>query len=157
MTLYFPPHWKNHFRDILSTIPHIQKRIGVDNWHRVLGKLRSMVIALPVARGLLIHMKKFLHHINGKRLTITKGVCQDLADFFWLAQYLERLPTCLYKLVLLHPILDIYNEAYGYIFGKGSSPRTPHSNLDPPTAYQSCIDNTKTQGTSTHCLAGAMT
>ena len=49
----------------------------------------------------------------GKRATMTKGVHQALADLPWLAQDLERLSTCLYKLVTLHQILDGYHDASG--------------------------------------------
>lgn len=50
---------------------------------------------------------------GGKRVTLTKGVHQALADLPWLAQDLERLSTRLYKLVPLHQILDGYHDASG--------------------------------------------
>ena len=62
-----------------------QKRIGVDKWHRLLGELLSMDLDLPSAQGLFSHMQEALHHVDGKRFTLTRGFHYDFADFLWLA------------------------------------------------------------------------
>ena len=56
ITLYFLPNRDNRFKEILTGIPTNQKCIGVDKWHRVLGDIRSMDIALTGSQGLFIHM-----------------------------------------------------------------------------------------------------
>ena len=89
----FDPTLGNRFRDILSTIYHSQKRIGVDKWHRVLGELCSMTIYLPGSRGLSNHMQEALRNVNGNMVTLTKGVHQALEDFLWLSQDLDQRPT----------------------------------------------------------------
>ena len=57
MTITLPPHGVARLKEIVSSIPHSQCRVGVDKWHRVLGKLRSMALALPGARGLFSQMQ----------------------------------------------------------------------------------------------------
>ena len=112
MTLYFPPHWKNNFRDILYTIPRSKNRIGVDKWHRVLGALSSMEIDPPGAQGLFSHMQEDLHHVKGNRVTMTNVAHQVLASFCWMTQYLEQHPNILYELVPIQPTLDRYHDTY---------------------------------------------
>ena len=75
------PHRVERLREILSIIPRSQKRIGVDKWHQVLGELRSMVLALPGSRGLFSQMKESLCHVNGKMVTLYKGVHEALEEF----------------------------------------------------------------------------
>ena len=81
MTISLPPHRADRFRDILAEIPATQKRISVEKWHRCLGKLRSISLALSVSRGLFSQMQEALRHVNGKRVTLTRGVHEALADF----------------------------------------------------------------------------
>ena len=82
-------------RDIFSAIPRTKKRIGVDKWHRVLVQLQSMQIYLPGDRGLFSNIQEALCYVKGNRVTLTKGVHQDLEYFLWMAQDLERRPTSL--------------------------------------------------------------
>ena len=56
MTIALPPHRVVRLKEIISSIPCTQHRVGVDKWHRVLGKLRSMELSLPGARGLFIQI-----------------------------------------------------------------------------------------------------
>ena len=81
MTFSFPPHQENRFKEILDVIPTSQKRIDIDKWHWLLGELCSMAIPLNSARGLLSHIKEVLLHMAVKRVTLTRGVYQALADF----------------------------------------------------------------------------
>ena len=102
---------------ILSVIPHTQKRIGVDNWHRVLVELLYMEIALPGSKLFFSHMQKALCRIKFKRVNLTKGIHQALAYLLWLSQYLDRHITRLYELVPLQPTIDEYHDAFGYGYG----------------------------------------
>ena len=81
MTISLPPHRADRFRDILADIPATQKCISVNKWHRCLGELRSMLLALPGLRGLFTQMQEALRHFKGKGVTITQGVHEALADF----------------------------------------------------------------------------
>ena len=76
-----------------------------------------MAIALPESLGLFIHMQEDLCHVKCNRVTLAKGVHQDQEYFRWLAQHLERRPTCLYKLFPIQSTLDGYHNSSGYNFG----------------------------------------
>ena len=76
-----------------------------------------MPIDLPGARGLFSHMQESLCHMEGKRVELTRGVHQDLAYFRWFSEDLVRRPTRLYDLMTLHPTLDGYHYASGYMCG----------------------------------------
>ena len=53
-----PPFSVARLEEIVSSIPPSQFRIGVYKWHRVLGELQSMALALPGARGCLSKCRK---------------------------------------------------------------------------------------------------
>ena len=76
-----------------------------------------MEIALPGSEVLFSHMQEALRHVKFKRVTLTKGVHQALADLRRLVQDLQQRPTWLYELVLLYLTLEGYHDAYGYICG----------------------------------------
>ena len=86
MTITIPPHRVARLKEIVSSIPSTQHRVGVDKWHRVLDKIRSMVLALPGARGLFSQTQEALCHVKGKRVTLFTGVHEALDDFKWLAE-----------------------------------------------------------------------
>ena len=92
-----------------------------------------MAIALTGAQGLFSHMQEALCHVEGERVALTRDVHQSLADFWWLAEYLSKLPTRLYDLVPLQPIPDGYHDASGYMCGWQYS-WDPRRCPGPPTA-----------------------
>ena len=47
MKITLLPRQVERLKDIVSSIPRTQHRVGIDKWHRVPGELRSMAIALP--------------------------------------------------------------------------------------------------------------
>ena len=47
MTIALPPHHVARLKEIVHAIPRTQQRVGVDKWHKILGELRSMALALP--------------------------------------------------------------------------------------------------------------
>ena len=92
-----------------------------------------MAIALPISSGLFIHMQDSLRNVEVKRVVLTSGFHQDLADFQWLAEDLSRRPKRLHKPVPLHTTMDIYHNVSDYMCGGGSTPRTNCGAPDPPT------------------------
>ena len=93
MTITLRPHRVARFKEIVASILHTQHRVGVDKWHRVLGELRSMEIALPGARVLFSQMQEALCPFKGKRVTLSTGVHNALADFKWLSEDVANRPT----------------------------------------------------------------
>ena len=81
--------------------------------------------------------------MDGKRVALTWGVHQALAEFQWFVEYLGRRPTRLYELMPLHPTLDGYQDAYGYmcggavILGPTALTRTPQQQ---PSAAATSLD-----------------
>ena len=65
----------------------------MDKWHKILGELRSMALALPRARGLFSQMQEALCHVKGKRVTLSLGVHDALDDFKWMAEDVAKRPT----------------------------------------------------------------
>ena len=59
MTITLPLHRGTRLKIILSAKPSSQQRIGVEKWHRVLSKLRSMALAPPGSRGLFSQMQDY--------------------------------------------------------------------------------------------------
>ena len=101
MTITLPPHQVVQLKEIVSSIPRSQNRVGINKWHCVLGKLRSMALALPGARGLFRQKHEALCHVKGKRVTLSTGVHEALSDLQWLAEDVANRPTRMYELVPL--------------------------------------------------------
>ena len=103
-TLELPPHRRERFFELLAEIPSSQKRVSLKKWHRVLGELRSMTIALPGARGLFSHIQAALKTADAKgRIRVTRHVHATLDDFRWLANSLDSRPTRLQELATTSP------------------------------------------------------
>ena len=100
-TIQLPPHRIKRLAEILASIPSTQKRIGVKKWHKILGELRSMSIALPGARHLFSHMQLALTKRFGSRIALKKGVHQAVADFNLLLNDIASRPTRIAELIPL--------------------------------------------------------
>ena len=71
MKISLPPHCVARLKDIVHAIPRTQRRVGVDKWHKILGELRSMALALPGDRGLFTLLQEALWQVKGKRVTLS--------------------------------------------------------------------------------------
>ena len=76
-----------------------------------------MLLALPGSCGLFSQMQDALRHVNGKQVTLTRGVHEALADFQWLADDMVSRFTRLLELVPLTPTLDGYHNSSGRMCG----------------------------------------
>ena len=83
MTVDLPPHRAERLAEILASIPVTQKRTSVRKWHKVLGELRSMSLALPGARHMFSHMQHALQTKLKTRVSLRKGVQDALNDSRW--------------------------------------------------------------------------
>ena len=86
-------------------------------------------------------MQEDLCDMEGKRVTLTKGVHQSLTDFRWLEEDLDRSPTRFYEIMPLQPTKDGYYDAYGCMCGGavllGPTAVTHTSQPQPSTAATS--------------------
>jgi len=112
MTLTLPPRRLHRLAELLADIPSTQRRLSLDRWHRLLGELRSMSLALPGARGLFSHLQSALRsRLRTTRLRLTTGFHHALDDFRWLQTNLDSRPTRLYELVPTHPVAHGFHDA----------------------------------------------
>ena len=131
-TVSLPPHRIQQLMEILTSIPLSQKRLSVKKWHKILGQLRSMALALPGARHVFSHMQDALNTAVGKRLALKKGVHAALNDFRWMANDITARPTRIQELVPLLPSIlgdhDASKDGAGGVVFPASSvnAREPH-------------------------------
>jgi hypothetical protein len=109
MTLELPVHRRERLQTILDSIPRSQKRTTAKKWHKVLGELRSMSVALPGSRGLFSQLQLALK--DKSRVRLDRGVHDALADFQWLKDNLASRPTRLLELVELPPSVSGSDDA----------------------------------------------
>jgi hypothetical protein len=85
--------------EILDSLKYrTSNRISVKEWHKVLGELRSMSLAVPGSRGLFGILQEALRHKQKGRIRLTQAVDDLLEDFRWVVQDLTARPTHLYEL-----------------------------------------------------------
>jgi hypothetical protein len=130
MTIQLPPHRVDRLAELLASIPKTQKRIALRKWHKVLGELRSMSLALPGARNMFSQMQQALSNRCKTRVSLTKGVHQALDDFRWMHQDISSRPTRIAELVPLLASALGYHDASGT--GAGGV-WFPHQSLNPRT------------------------
>jgi len=114
MTIQLPPHRVERLAEILSSIPVTQKRTSVRKWHKVLGELRSMSLALPGARHLFSHMQHAMSSKLKGRVALNKGVHGALEDFRWMLKDIESRRTRIAELVPLLPSAEGHHDASGH-------------------------------------------
>jgi hypothetical protein len=100
-TISLPPHRRERLLDLLRSVVK-RKRTSVREWHKLLGELRSMSIAIPGSKGCF----SFLQHAlrpGAQRIKITNEVRDQLRDFLWLSEDLCNRPTHLAEVVPTPP------------------------------------------------------
>ena len=61
-TITLPPHRVERLHAILDSVKPSQRYVATDIWHKLLGELCSMVIALPGAKGLFSTLQEAFRH-----------------------------------------------------------------------------------------------
>lgn len=128
MTIHLPEHRVERLAEILASIPSTQKRLSITKWHKVLGELRSMSLALPGARNMFSIMQQALSSSKRTRIALTKGVHQALRDFTWMHKDIVSRPTRIAELIPLLASALGYHDASGE--GAGGV-WFPHASLNP--------------------------
>ena len=85
-TISLPEHRAERLHEILNSIHPDQRWIATKEWHKVIGELRSMSIALPGCTGLFSVLQEAFRHEEEKRhrLRLSKTLHGFLEDFRWL-------------------------------------------------------------------------
>ena len=128
MTIHLPEHRVERLAEILASIPTTQKRISVTKWHKIIGQLQSMSLALSGARNMFSFMQHALSSCKKTRVALTKGVHQALQDFSWMFNDIVLRPTRIAELIPLLASTMGYHDASGE--GAGSV-WFPHTLLSP--------------------------
>jgi hypothetical protein len=112
LTIQLPPHCVEHLWEILDEIPPTQRRSSIKKWHRVLGELRSMSLALQGLRSIFSTMQNALALKTGGRLALDKGVHHALEDLRWMQENISTGPTRIAEVVPLPPVAKGHHDAY---------------------------------------------
>jgi len=116
MTVHLTERRRQRLQDILDALPRTRSRVSAKQWHKVMGELRSMSLAIPGSRGLFGALQ--LAFKSGKhRLRLTKVMHDFLDDFRWLVQNLALAPTRVYSLFPTSPIVIGATDASGIGMG----------------------------------------
>jgi hypothetical protein len=94
-----PPHRLVRFRDIINYIGPNQRGVALNKWQQVLGKLRSMALAIPAAIGLFSVLQEALKSSDGSRVRLTQHMHAFLQDFRWLVKDVGARPTKIDELI----------------------------------------------------------
>ena len=116
MTLTLTERRTNRLHALLfDEFPPGRKRARVADWHRLLGELRSMTLALPGSRGLFSVLQHTLRSATAasRRVALTETVQSILDDFRELYSHMHARPTRLQELVPLTPTLHGNHDAAG--------------------------------------------
>ena len=136
-TITLPEHRQQRLADILSSIPRSQKRLSIKKWHKVLGELRSMALALPGARSMFSHMQHALSTSKGARISLKKDVHAALADFQWMLDDISNRPTRIQELIPLATSALGFHDSSGKAVGGVWFPHTVLNPRSAPTAIPS--------------------
>ena len=118
LTIHLMARHHQRLLDILNDIPWTRKRISVNTWHKVLGELHSMSLALPGSRGLYSALQVRFKS-DKKCIRLTTMVHDFLDDFRWIAATLHSCPTRIYEVVPTSPVIVCSTDASG--LGMGGS------------------------------------
>ena len=98
-TLQLPEHRYERLRELLDLFPRARRRSSVRVWHRLLGELRSMALAIPGSSGCFSLLQTALQRSSDGRVRLTNAVHDQLDDFRWLAEQLRARPTRIAEIV----------------------------------------------------------
>ena len=113
LTISLLPHRVACLKKILDDVPSTQRQISVKKWHKILGELCSMSLALPGSRNIFSTMQNAFSSTTKGRLALDKGVHHALNDFRWMHGNISTRPTCIAELVPLPPAAEGNHGASG--------------------------------------------
>jgi hypothetical protein len=115
-TIELPPHRIARLQEIFDSLRGA-KRVAVKKWHKVLGELRSMVLAIPGGQGLFSTLQAGFQHTDRHRIKIDRPIREYLDDMEVLANSLAERPTRLAEIVPDDPLAIAACDAAGMGMG----------------------------------------
>ena len=101
-TIELPPHRVDRLHDLLNSICPTRRLVPTKTWHKLLGELRSMAIAIPGAQGLFSLLQEAFRHEerqHSQRVLATKRVHYH----HWPSRILDSRPSPSPTRTSLHP------------------------------------------------------
>ena len=102
-TIELPEHRRLRFLEILDHLQN-RNRVSVKDWHKALGELRSMILAVPGGRGFFSTLQTGFKHSEKNRIRINKPMHDAINDLHHLALDIGARPTRLGEIVPDLPI-----------------------------------------------------
>ena len=132
-TIELPQHRIDRLNGILNAVRPGQRTVATKDWHKVLGELRSMALAIPGARGLFSLLQEAFRHEEKTqpRLRLTKALHGFLDDFRALAKDVTSRPTRIDELIATQPAVLGACDAAGTGMGGVAFITTPDGDLVP--------------------------
>jgi hypothetical protein len=139
-TIRLPVHRFDRLQEILKDFHPERKRASIKSWHKLLGELRSMVLAIPGGHGLFSTLQDALSKstLEG-RIRLTRPVHDFLQDFRLLASQLAARPTRIAEIIPGEPDYMGSADAAGIGMGGVWLPDTgqSHAASHPPILWRS--------------------
>ena len=92
-TIELPDHRLERLYEILRSLPSTKRRITTQRWHKIMGELRSMTLAIPGLKGLFSLLQEAFRHTDKKRVKLSQALHGFLNDIRLLALDLSARPT----------------------------------------------------------------
>ena len=108
-TIKLAPHCLKRLLELLNTFPWSRRNCPKRELQRLLGKIRSMILAIPGGVGYLFWIQ---HQVKqaGEQILLTPHFHDAMEDFRWLAKDVSGRPTRLAEVV---PEVPLYNGTSG--------------------------------------------
>ena len=117
-TISLPAHREKRLLDMLKLMLR-RRRASMSEWHKLLGELRSMSLAIPGSSGCFSFLQDALKP-GLQRVKLTPTVKDQLQDLLWLANSLATRPTHLAEVVPTPPsyvgAVDAAKEGMGGVW-----------------------------------------
>ena len=97
-TIQLPEHRRLRFLEILETLKN-RRRVSIKDWHKALGELRSMILAIPGGRGFFSTLQTGFKQSDKHRIRINQPMHDAIQDLHHLALDLGSQPTRLGEIV----------------------------------------------------------
>mmetsp|Transcript_36392 Transcript_36392/g.81833 ORF Transcript_36392/g.81833 Transcript_36392/m.81833 type:complete len:1331 (-) Transcript_36392:274-4266(-) len=111
-TIELPPHRVERLFAMLDSFPIGRKTCPKRDLHKLIGELRSMLIAIPGGVGCISWLQETLK-TAGERVYLNQHFHDAVADFRWLAQDISNRPTRIAEVVPEVPAVVGMSDAAG--------------------------------------------
>lgn len=92
-TIELPARRLQRLQTILQELPRSKTRVATQKWHKVIGELRSMTLAVPGLRGMFSLLQEAFRHEHKRRIRLSPALHDFLDDIRWIVQDLSNRPT----------------------------------------------------------------